>query len=68
MLNLKTCRKEGCGRDRNLLHVSTQSSHPQLLAHTTSLEDSAIWEHPLNTVGHTDPPHRVLLATYDYPQ
>jgi len=51
MLNLKACRKEGCGRGRNLLQVSTQSSPLQLLARTRSLEDSATQEALLDHSG-----------------
>lgn len=68
MLNLKDCRKEGCRRGRNLLQMSPQSSYPQLLAGTGILEDSAIQEYPLNTMGHRDPPHHFLLTTDDYTQ
>lgn len=64
--------QEGCRKGRNLLQLPTKSSHllqEQFLApNTRSSEDSAIQEHPLDTVGHTDPPHHVLLTTYDYPQ
>lgn len=58
MLNVKACRMERCRRGRSSPKAPIHSS--QLApSHTGSLEDLAIQEHPLKTVGHTDPPHNV---------